>query len=698
VTAPPGYGKTTLLSQWAKADRRPVVWLSVDKHDNDPSALLTYLAAGLDRIRPIDPRVFRELASPTVPVLSAVVPRLLAALQASERPALLVLDDLHLLNDVACLDAVGALAAALPEGTQLAFGSRSDPAIPLAWLRAQGRLLEIGPTDLALDEEEAAALFRAVGPDLNGVRVKEILRRTEGWATGLYLAGLSMRSGGDPELVEPFSGEDRFVADYLRSEILSEMPAKDLRFLTRTSVLDRMCGPLCDGVTGTRGSTGTLERLERSYLFLVPLDRHREWYRYHPLFRDALRAELERREPGAAPELQRRAAGWHEEHGGLDIAVEYWLAAGDVERAAALVTNLVVPMYRIGRVATLQRWVEWFDARGAVERHAPLAIGVAWVCTLTGDTAGAVRWTDVAQRATFDGPMPDGSPSFAPWLASLRAIRCAHGVAQMRADAERALEELPSTSFWYPVTLFLRGVAEQLSGEPEAERHLAEAADVGETARANPTTVWALAEIAGAASSRRDWAAADAAIERARQLIEQAHLEGYITSIPVFAVGARLAARRSDHEQAREDLLQAQRLRPMLTNAIPWAAVQVRIELVRSHLALADAVGARMLLREIDDVLRLHPDLGLLGEQVEEVRQQAKGMSGGPAGASALTAAELRLIPYLHTYLSFREIAQRLFVSPNTVKTEAISLYRKLGVSSRGAAMARAEELGLIER
>jgi LuxR family maltose regulon positive regulatory protein len=698
VTAPAGYGKTTLLSQWAEADGRPVVWLSLDERDNDPSVLLTYVAVGLDRIRPIDPKIFRELASPSVSVLSAIVPRLATTLRASDRSALLVLDDLHLLTDVACLDAIGMLAAALPEGSQLALGSRSDPLLPLAWLRAEGRLAEIGPSDLALGEDEAASLLRATGVDLNDARVSEIVRRTEGWATGLYLAGLSIRSGRDREMVEPFTGEDRFVADYLRSEILSEVPAKDLRFLTCTSVLDRMCGPLCDIVTRTKGSAGTLERLERSNLFLVPMDRHREWYRYHHLFRDVLLAKLERQEPGRASELRARAAGWHEENGTLDGAVEYRLAAGDVERAAELVTTLSGSMYRTGRVATLQRWIEWFEARGVIEDHAPLAVVVAWICALTGDAAGAVRWSDAAERATFDGPMPDGSPSFAPWLAGLRALRCAHGAAQMRADAERALEDLPSSSVFRPATLSLRAMAEMLSGEPDAEIHLAEAAEAAEAAGAYPTAVFSLAEVAVAASSRGEWAAAEAAIERARCLIERWHLEDYVMSSAAYAVGARLALRRDDEKQAREDLLRAQRLRPVLTHAIPWAAVPVRLDLVHAHLSLADPVGARTLLREIEDIQRRHPGLGVLDEQVEEVRQQARDMPGGTPGVSALTAAELRLIPYLHTYLSFREIGQRLFVSPNTVKTQAISLYRKLGVSSRGEAMARAEEIGLIDR
>jgi LuxR family maltose regulon positive regulatory protein len=241
-------------------------------------------------------------------------------------------------------------------------------------------------------------------------------------------------------------------------------------------------------------------------------------------------------------------------------------------------------------------------------------------------------------------------------------------------------------------------MAETLSGGPEAEVHLAEAAEVAEATASHPTTVFSLGGLALAASSRGDWDAAEAAIDRARLLIDRVGLDDYLITILAHAVGARLAIRRGDLEQARADLLRAQRLRPLLTHALPWLAVQVRLELIHAHLALADPVGARMLLREIDDIQRRHGDLGMLGERVEEVHGLLAHMPGGPVGVSALTAAELRLIPYLHTYLTFREIAQRLFLSPHTVKSEAVSLYRKLGVSSRSAAMARAEELGLIQR
>lgn len=697
VVAPPGYGKTTLLAQWAETDGRPVVWLTLDERDNDPSVLLTYLAVGLDRIRPIDRSVFRSLASPGTQTFSAVL-RLVAAVQASDPMPLIVLDDTHLLTEGPSLDVLTELAAALPPGAHLAIGGRTDGALPFAVLRASGQLLEIGPEDLAMDDDETASLLRAVGAEILPDAVTHIVQRTEGWPVAAYLAALSFGSGAGRDGLQVFSGADRFVSDYVWSEILERVSPKDLRFMIRTSVLDRMYGPLCDAVAGARGSADTLRRLEAANLLLVPLDRRREWYRYHQLLRDVLRAELERREPARATELQRRAAEWYESEGILDAAVEHHIAADDAERAASLVTMLAQPMYRAGRLSTVRRWLAWLEEREAVADNAPLAILAGWLHAMTGDAAGAERWAAAAERSSFDGTLPDGSPSIDSWIAGLRALRCAEGAATMRADAERALVEIPPTSFFHASSLALMGVAKRLNGEPDDEPLYSDAADVGEATEAYPLACLSLGLLAASIASRGEWGAVETAIERASRTVDQAGLHEYWMSALVYAVRARLALHRGDREGARADLTRAQRLRPVLTHAIPWYAAQARLEMIRAHIALADPAGARTLLRETDEVLRRSPDLGTLDEEVTEVRRLVNAMPTGTTGASSLTAAELRLLPYLHTYMSFRDIAQRLFVSPNTVKTQAVSLYRKLEVSSRAEAMERAEELGLVDR
>jgi len=273
LSAGPGWGKTTLLAQWASRSQRRFAWVSADENDNDPIVLLTYVAVALDRVSQLDRSVFDALASPGVSVEGTVVPRLGAALAALRKPVVLVLDDLHLLDNRACLDAIAALARHVPEGSQLALSARGELTLPLAALRAGRLALEIGPGDLRMDQAEAGRLLSEAGVELPEEQVADLTEQTEGWSAGLYLAALSIRARGvKAEGAATFSGSDRLVSDYLRSELLAHLSADDLRFLTRTAVLDRMSGPLCDAVLETSGSAAELESLAGSNLFLVPLD------------------------------------------------------------------------------------------------------------------------------------------------------------------------------------------------------------------------------------------------------------------------------------------------------------------------------------------------------------------------------------------------------------------------------------------
>src|SRR5215212_3740666 len=265
VVGPAGYGKTTLLAQWAEREPRPVAWISVDQRDNDPAVLLTYLGVALDRVEPIDPRVVRGLAGPGASILGAV-PRLAAAIAAMTQPVALVLDHLELLDNQQSLDLVAELAAQLPAGTQLLLASRTRPPLPVALLRAQGRVVELGVEELAMDHEDARALLEGAGVGLDDAAVDELLARTEGWPVGLYLAALAHKAGAGPRrhAWAGFTGDDRFMADYLRSELLARLPPELVSFLTRTAVLERMSGPLCDAVLETTGSGAVLAWLEAS--------------------------------------------------------------------------------------------------------------------------------------------------------------------------------------------------------------------------------------------------------------------------------------------------------------------------------------------------------------------------------------------------------------------------------------------------
>src|SRR5580704_3314236 len=308
LVAPPGYGKTTLLAQWAARDRQAFAWVSLDEQDNDPKVLLSYVAEALDAVEPVGERVFEALASPVSSVPGSVVPRLGAALWSMTTPVVLVLDDVHLLHDARCRDALSVLADHVPAGSRLVLAGWGDPPLRIARLRAEGRLLEIGADDLALTRQEATALLRVAGLALDEDEVAELHRRTEGWPAGLYLAALYLKEGGPVETAAvSFGGDDRLVSQYMESEFLARISARHRVFPTRTAVLDRMCGSLCEAVLAEPRSAAVLAELAGSNLLLVPLDRRGVWYRYHHLFRDMLLGELERLEPGLMPVLRGRA-------------------------------------------------------------------------------------------------------------------------------------------------------------------------------------------------------------------------------------------------------------------------------------------------------------------------------------------------------------------------------------------------------
>jgi len=696
VIAPPGYGKTTVLAQWAERDRRPFAWLSVDQHDNDPAVLLTYVAAALDRVVPVDPTVFGTLASPGVSIADTVLSRLGSSLSANGLPVVVVLDDVHLLQNWECLDAVAGLVEHLPEGSQLVVAGRGEPPL-LGGLRAEGRMMEIGPDLLAMNPQEAELLVSGTEVELSRVDIDDLVRRTEGWPVALYLAALSAKTARSGEgAAAAFAGDDRFLVDYLQAVLLSHLPPTVVSFLTRTSVLDQLSGPLCDAVLGRTGSSHHLESLERSNMLVISLDRDRRWYRYHQLFRELLRAELERREPALIRALTLAASEWYEHNGLVEGAIEYAMAAGDADRAARLVVETALPVYYGGRMATLQRWLDWFDHDGLVERYPAVAVLGAWMHMLGGRPAAAERWADAAERRSYQGAMPDGTTSIDGWLAMLRAMLCRDGVAQMRADAEIALTLVPAGSLLRASAQLLLGISHLLAGDPDpADRLLAAATEAGEDAGADTATV-ALAERSILALAREDWSQAEILAERARSIARRAWLEEYVTSVLLYAAAARVAIHRGDVARAREDLARAQRLRPQITYALPFYAVQARLELASAYLALSDTAAARTMLREVDELLQRRPDLGILRRQAEELRARLDALRVEAVGASSLTAAELRLLRLLGTHHSFRAIGEQLYLSRHTVKSHAMSIYRKLGVSSRSEAIQRARDLGLV--
>ena len=360
VCAPAGFGKTSLLADWSQRGERLVGWLSLDAGDNDPVRFWRHTVAALDRVRPgLADRISPMLGPPAPASFEALTTAVVNELAAEDGQALLVLDDYHLIDAQPVHASLQFLLEHQPPGLHVVLATRPDPQLPLARLRARGQLTELRAAELTFTLEEAAALLReAAGPALPDDEVAALRARTEGWAAGLHLAGLSLHGQADVTgFVESFSGSHRHVLDYLTEEVLEQQPESVREFLIETSVLDRLSGPLCDAVTGRADGQQMLEAVERANLFLAPLDEVRGWWRYHQLFADLLRARLHQHRPEQVAQLHRNAGAWHEHRGPVDDAVRHALAAGDAVWAAQLIERHADELLLRSEGATLQRWL-----------------------------------------------------------------------------------------------------------------------------------------------------------------------------------------------------------------------------------------------------------------------------------------------------------------------------------------------------
>jgi LuxR family maltose regulon positive regulatory protein len=693
VTAPAGYGKSILLAQWAGAEDRRVAWVSLDRFDDDPGALLSVLAAAFGRISG-HPDLVADVRGLGVSTLGRAAPRLASAFRTSPAPFVLMLDDLHELRSPACHDVLSVLISGIPPGSQLVAASRSEqPHLPR--LRASGDALEFLASNLALDANGAEQIFSQAHVNLTPELAAAVTARTEGWPVGLYLAALIAKdSHGEPSSI---SGDDRYVADYLYRESLMQLPEDLQRFLRRTAVLDQLCAPLCDAILAESGAQARLRDLEATSLFLVPLDRRRGWYRYHALFREFLLAELQQVEPDVIAKLHLRAADWYESNRSPAFALEHLLNTTERDRCVRLVTSLALPTYQAGQLSTVQRWLATLGD-SAVEEYPPLAVMAGGIAMLTGKPADAQRWAALIDTVSFEPVPVDGNASFDSSRAMLRAAMCRAGAEQMATDASLAAAKEPAWSPWRASALMLCAEAQLLLGDRDRATAL-----FVETSAAAPslgdvdTTILSKAELAVMAMDGGRWADAADHLKLALTAIDDYRLEDYAISVLAFAAAARLATHRGDRNEADRQLARAMRARPTCTVALPHVAVRVRLQLAKAYTTLADHATARHLLREIDDILLHRPSLGALVEEVSELRGILTSSSDeGMPGVTPLTPAELRLLPYLQTHLTFKEIGERLFVSRNTVSSEVGSIYRKLGVSSRSDAVERATTIGLL--
>jgi LuxR family maltose regulon positive regulatory protein len=697
LTAPAGYGKTTVLSQWAAADGRRFAWVTIDEADDDPVRLAGHIALALHRIEPLDPAVFRTLAVGDESRHLLALPHLLASLRGWTRPGVLVLDDAHGLANTEAVNFVRALAAGLPPGFHVAVGSRL--LLALGRLRSEGRCVEFGPTDLAFTEAEARAVLGEAGVVASDDTVGGLVRRTEGWPAGVYLSALAIRAAPDAATAAGgLAGDDQYIADYFRDELLARESPETVRFLLRTSVLDQMCGSLCDHVLGAEGSAGRLAEAARRNLFVVPLDRRGEWYRYHHLAAETLVSELRRTLPGEEFRVHRRAAAWYQERGLPEKAIAHAVAGRDTVAAARLVNQHAQEFVGAGRLRTVRAWLDALDYDG-LTGYPPLALTAAWISATNGDPLRAQRYLHAAERGSFAGPLPDGSASLESGIAVVRAAMGSLGLERMCLDAAAAVELEPPGSPWHPAAMTALGVAHALTGATDlAVKELELAARLGEESQ-RPATAVALGQLSLLAAERGDWPTAEREAARAVEHVTTGHIQDLVFSLLAFVAAARVAAHNGDRDTARRHVGAVLRISATPSPvAFPWMATEVALTLGEIFLDLGDYAAARFRAEDARrHLIRLLTE-GVLRDRLVRLSAAIAREGGHPRvpSAMALSTAEMRVLQLLPTHLSLGEIGDELHTSRNTVKTQVAAVYRKLQCTTRTDAVRRGRDLGLL--
>ena len=695
VACPAGFGKTTLLAAWreAEAARKPVAWLTLDEGDNDPVVLWTHAIEALRRARPA---VAGPAAADTVvaPVVDVVLPRLVNELDG-QGEITLILDDFHRISSVPARASVRWFIDHAPHEFQLVLASRTEPSLPVAALRAHGELLELRAGDLRFTSGEADAFLNGrLGLGLTPGDVEGLVARAEGWPAGLYLAALSLQHTADRHaLVRRFGGSNRHVIDFLVTEVLEAHDPPAQALMVRTSVLERLSGPLCDAVLEQEGSAAMLGALSRSNLFLVPLDDEGGWYRFHHLFAQLLRVELERREPGLAPALHRRAYCWHREHGTAGEAIQHAIAAGAYTEAAELIQGTWIRYANTCRYDTLLAWLRRLPGE-ILSGDVQLLLVQAWVLSLSARREEAARAIAAAERLgdLGAGPLPDGFSSAEASLTMLRACFPWGDIGAQLENGRRAAELEGPGSPWRPLACWAVGMGLYFRGQPEqADRWFAES-----VALAPASAQW----LAGEASLayRSSIAGERDHLDEQRVLAETAaefvreHDTGKLIGAAPLALGVSLAARGRPAEALplteRGVALSRTFGQPIqLANALLSQAPVLRA--LGEHRRAADAIA------EARSVLESCPDPGILAGRLAALGRPAQ-IHRVLSADQELTQQELRVLKLLHGDLSERDIGRELYVAHNTVHSHVRAIYRKLGVSSRAGALERGRQLGLL--
>jgi LuxR family transcriptional regulator, maltose regulon positive regulatory protein len=705
ISAPTGYGKTTLLAHWRQVEEAnvPFAWVSLDEQDNDPIRLWRHIVEALRRVVPEQEDFGADILLGMSVVgerfAGVTLPTLINEIAELPHRVVLVLDDYQFVTEEDSHESVAFFLEHLPENVHLVISSRSDPPLPLGRVRARAEMNEIRTEQLAFSEEEADCLLNEkMGLDIDPDGLSLLLERTEGWPAGIYLASLSLQNKEDKHaFIESFGGSNRYIVGLLGEEVLAVLPEEVRQFLLETSVLRTMTGPLCDAVTGREGSARLLRELARSNLFVVSLDEEGEWYRYHHLFSELLLYELKSSRPDLVPTLRERASVWLEDEGFFEGAIRQAIAATDYERVGLLIARHWYGYVSAGQTATVQRWLESLPEE-MITHDAALALVEAWICALGGRREESARFLALSESIPHEGPLPDSTASVESGVAIIRATFGYGGVQSTVEAARRAAELEPGESSpWAAMVRFALGSSLYLSGDTsQARKPLEEALVLAEDGQylVRVVTLSFLSFVA------MDEGHLEEAESRARAAVA---LVGRIrsyrtpqTSLAFIALG-RALAERGELEEAQKELESVLSARRRLPGLSPWPTLIGLLALALVRAARGDRAGGRAALAEARVILEALPDAGMFPELLD--RQERKLRARKPREGQLdkeLTESELDVLRLLGGELSTPQMAQSLYVAPSTVRTQVKSIYRKLGVSSRGEAVEEAHARGLI--
>jgi ATP/maltotriose-dependent transcriptional regulator MalT len=714
IAAPAGFGKTTLVSEWVEGIERPIAWLSLDEGENDPTRFLAYLVTALQTIAAtLGEGVLGVLQSSQPPPPEAILTALLNEITTLPDQFVLVLDDYHVIDAKPVDLALTFLVEHLPPQMHLVIATREDPLLPLARLRARGELTELRAADLRFTPSEAAEFLNSVmGLNLSPGNIAALEDRTEGWIAGLQLAALSMRGREDiPEFIRAFTGDHRYILDYLVEEVLTRQPEPVRSFLLQTAILDRLSGSLCDAVTGQEKGNVRLEALEHGNFFVVALDDTRHWYRYHHLFAEVLSAHLLAEQPEQVSALHRRASAWYEQHGSAADAIRHALAAQDFARAADLVELAIPEMRRSRQEATVLGWLTALPDE-LIHVRPVLSVGYAGALLVSGEFEGvearvqdAERWLDTTADRSVSSASAPSAEMVVVDEAEFR--RLPGTIALYRAAQAQALGDVANTMKYARRVLDL------------VLLHEAERLYVGDFfpyVRPVPALVTRVWVAQGRLGEALGWAR-----EQGLSVSDEPY---YLREFEHITLARVLLARstsnradRSLHEavgllerllQAAEEgertgsvieILVLQALAHQMQGDIPAALVPLQ-----QALTLAEPEGyVRMFVDEgppMALLLEAAAKHGIAPNYVRHLLTAFGSAEDRPPVKQGLieplSERELEVLRLLATGLNGPEIARELVVSLNTMRTHTKNIYSKLGVNDRRAAVRRAKELDLF--